>query len=184
MSGEHLKAQARRVLVGNDADGKSTIVEDELTSTRLPGPGNTKCDIWRLERVPAPLNDSDGLDGLVKTPPPLAGLVYRVTTFPPDSEWDRSQGYSDSAGSLPGSVAADVGGIPGLHETHSFDILTVISGEMYLIVENGETLLRQGDTLVMRGGKHAWSNRTDQPVSVVTVMIAADHQLEQPAQNS
>jgi oxalate decarboxylase/phosphoglucose isomerase-like protein (cupin superfamily) len=119
------------------------------------------------------MHDTDGLDGRVITPPPPDGLVVRVSTFPPDSEWDRSQGYSDAQGSLPGSVAAEVGGIPGLHETDSFDILTVISGEMYLIVETGETLLRQGDTLVMRGGKHAWSNRTDETVTVVTVMIAA-----------
>jgi quercetin dioxygenase-like cupin family protein len=74
-------------------------------------------------------------------------------------------------------VKTEAGGIPGLHETHSFDILTVISGEMFLLVENGETLLRQGDTLVMRGGKHAWSNRTDQTVTVVTVMISADPEI-------
>lgn len=174
MPGEHLAAQARRVVVGLDVEGKSTIFEDALTATRLPGPGNTKCDIWRLGRVPAPLHDSDGLDGHVRTPPPPAGLVYRVTTFPPDSEWDRARGYSDADGSLPGSVTSEVGGIPGLHQTHTFDILTVISGEMYLVVEKGETLLRQGDTLVMRGGKHAWSNRTDEPVTVVTVMISAE----------
>jgi len=174
MAGKHLDAEARRVVVGVNASGKSVIFEDALATTRLAGAGNTKCDIWRLDRVPAPLHESDGLNGKVITAPPIAGLVYRVSTFPPDSEWDRSIGYSDSGGALPGSVKTKTGGIPGLHETHSFDILTVISGEMYLIVEEGETLLRQGDTLVMRGGKHAWSNRTDKTVTVVTVMIAAD----------
>jgi hypothetical protein len=104
---------------------------------------------------------------------PPAGLVYRVTTFPSDSERDRSHGYSDADGSLPGFVTSEVGGIRGLHETHTFDILTAISGE-HLVVEKGETLLRQGDTLVMRGGKHAWSNRTDEPVTAVTLMTSAE----------
>jgi hypothetical protein len=40
-------------------------------------------------------------------------------------------------------------------------------------MESGETLLRAGDTLVQRGTTHAWSNRTGEPATVVSVMIAA-----------
>jgi quercetin dioxygenase-like cupin family protein len=180
MAGAHLEAQARRVVVGVDADGKSTIAQDDVTATRLAGPGNTKCDIWRLEHVPATLTGADGLNGRVITPPPPAGLVYRITTFPPDAEWDRSLGYSDANGQLPGSVRPEAaGGIPGMHATDTFDFLTVVSGELYLILETGETLLRPGDSLVMRGQLHAWSNRTDKTATVVSVLISAEPSREE-----
>jgi hypothetical protein len=175
MAGEHLEAQARRVVVGLDADGKSTIEQDGPTATRLAGPGNTKCDIWRLEQVPTTFSAPDLLDGRVITPPPPGGLVYRQTTFPPDAEWDRSQGYSDANGPLPGSVPPEeAGGFPGMHFTNTLDILTLLSGELHLILETGETLLRAGDTLVLRGQKHAWSNRTDRPATVAALLISTE----------
>jgi mannose-6-phosphate isomerase-like protein (cupin superfamily) len=141
---------------------------------RLAGAGNTKCDLWRVQEVPASAADGHGLGDAVVTPPPDGGLVYRITVFPPDSEWDRSRGYGDSRGALPGTVPeSESNGIPGMHMTDSVDFLTVISGELYAIFETEETLLRPGDTLVQRGTKHAWSNRTDSPVTVVAVMVAA-----------
>ncbi|WP_338050760.1 hypothetical protein [Rhodococcus pseudokoreensis] len=48
----------------------------------------------------------------------------------------------------------------------------MIDGEIYAIYETGETLLRPGDTVINRGIKHAWSNRTDKPVMMVAVMVA------------
>jgi len=51
--------------------------------------------------------------------------------------------------------------------------MTVLSGELWAITETGETLLRAGDTLVQRGTAHAWSNRTSEPATIVSVMIAA-----------
>ena len=75
------------------------------------------------------------------------GLLVRVVTFPPDSEWDRSVCYSDSSGSLPVSVTHS--SIPGLHSTNSLDVLNVISGELNVELEDGQTLLRSGDVLVM-----------------------------------
>src|SRR3954454_2993955 len=113
MPGKHLEAQARRVIVGFEKDGLSAILEDGPAHTRLAGPGNTKCDIWRAPKVPVPPISADGLSGQVITAAPPEGLLVRVVTFPPDSEWDRTQGYSDSSGSLPGSVSHS--SIPGLH---------------------------------------------------------------------
>jgi quercetin dioxygenase-like cupin family protein len=100
--------------------------------------------------------------------------VYRITSFPPDSEFDRSQGYSDARGPLAGSIAlVDSGGIPGLHVTETVDLVTMLSGELWAVMETGETVLRPGDTLVHRGTKHAWSNRTDKPAVMVSLMIDA-----------
>jgi hypothetical protein len=42
------------------------------------------------------MSGGDGLEVGVVTLRPAAGLVYRITTVPPDDEWDRSLGYQDS----------------------------------------------------------------------------------------
>jgi mannose-6-phosphate isomerase-like protein (cupin superfamily) len=174
MSGEYASAQARRVVTGLDADGRSAFVSDGDTPARLVTPGNTKCDIWRTRALPAVLMDGDGLDVGVLTEPVRGGLVYRVVTVPPDSAWDRSVGYSDANGPLPWSIdPADSGGIPGMHFTETIDFVTVISGEIYAVLETGEARLGPGDTFVQRGTVHAWSNRADVPVTFVSVMASA-----------
>ena len=173
VSGEYSKTQARRVVTGLDAEGRSCIVSDGVTPDRLVTPGNTKCDLWRIATIPTSYQDGDGIDEVVTLPPP-GGLVYRIASFPPDTDWDRSQGYGDSKGALAGSVPlSESGGIPGMHFTETVDIMTVLSGELWAITETGETLLRAGDTLVQRGTAHAWSNRTSEPATIVSVMIAA-----------
>jgi quercetin dioxygenase-like cupin family protein len=94
--------------------------------------------------------------------------------MPPDSEWDYAGGYAGSlaeAGAAESHVDSDE--MAGLHQTDSVDIITIISGEMYAVLETTETLLKPGDTFVQRGTRHAWSNRTDQPCVYVSIMVGA-----------
>ncbi|MEW1809027.1 cupin domain-containing protein [Pseudarthrobacter sp. NPDC080039] len=175
MGNSHLDAQARRVVSGVGADGRSCVVSDEYTRTRLATPGNTKCDIWRFASLPTTFDATSGLSENVITDPPEGGFVYRVVTFPPDSEWDRSQGYSDANGQLAGTVPAEeAGGIPGMHFTRTVDILTVLSGELWAVLESEEVCLRPGDTFVQRGTVHAWSNRGNEPATIVALMVSAE----------
>jgi mannose-6-phosphate isomerase-like protein (cupin superfamily) len=173
---QHHDAQARRVVTGVDAAGRSYIESDELTPHRFVGAGTTKCDLWRFPSLPSAILPDDGIDpGRVETAPPHGGLVIRLTTFPPDDEWDRAQGYSDSTGRLStGNPDFDDEGIPGLHVTESVDTLTIVSGELWCVLQEGEVLLRPGDTIVQRGTKHAWSNRTSDVVVALSVMVSAE----------
>lgn len=176
VAGEHFRAEARRVVSGLDENGKSTIVVDELTTTRIAAPAFTVCDIWQAPTLPAPAMQEDVLDGEVSLNPPLAGFTYRVTTFPPDSEWDLAAGYEDSLGAMGGADAHtddSDSGIAGLHQTDTVDVITVLSGELYAVLEKGETLLAPGDSFVQRGTKHTWSNRGDVPCTIVAVQMGA-----------
>jgi hypothetical protein len=176
MAGEHLQVQARRVVTGLDDSGKSTIVSDDLTPVRVATPGFTVCDIWRIEKLPVNVLDEDATTGQVLLDPPPAGFVYRVTTFPPDSEWDAAAEYGASLAAMGGADAerADSGsGIAGLHQTDTIDIVTIMSGELYAVTETGETLLKPGDSLVQRGTVHTWSNRGDKPCTKVALQIGA-----------
>ena len=48
-----------------------------------------------------------------------------------------------------------------MHRTDTVDYGIVLDGEVYLILERAETLLRAGDVVVQRGTNHAWHNRSD-----------------------
>ena len=170
--GEHLEAQARRVVSGFDENGRSTIVSDANTTRRVAEPAFTVCDIWETQSLPVPMNQEPA-EGDVTLLPPATGFTYRVTTFPPDTEWEPDS-FRDSLGNMDGEEAQDeVSGVPGMHVHQTVDIITVVSGEVYVVLEEAETRLTQGDTVILRGAMHAWSNRSDKPCTITSLMMAA-----------
>jgi hypothetical protein len=176
MAREHLRVQARRVVVGLDDSGKSTIVADAPTPVRVATPGFTVCDIWRVDSLPMQLPADDATTGEVLLDPPRSGFVYRVTTFPPDSEWDAATEWRASLQEMSGADALvddPVEGPVGLHQTDTVDIVTIISGELIAITETSETVLRPGDSLVQNGTVHTWANRGDVPCMKVALQIGA-----------
>jgi quercetin dioxygenase-like cupin family protein len=62
----------------------------------------------------------------------------------------------------------------GMHTTDTVDFEYVISGEVWLELDNGvEVHLRAGDTVVQNGTRHAWRNRGSQPCRMVTILVGA-----------
>lgn len=169
--GKYSDAYARRIITGVNADGKSYIEVDEMTPHRMVTPGNTKNDLWRVDELPTKFENGDGV-GEIVTRPPKHGLIIRSVAFPPDTEWDRSLGFFDANGPL--NQDGDDEGIPGLHATPTVDVVTLISGELWCVMQTGEVVMKPGDTLVQRGTKHSWSNRTSEPAIIVSVMLAAE----------
>ena len=60
------------------------------------------------------------------------------------------------------------------HKTSTIDYIIVLKGEIYAIMDTGETLLKAGDVLVQRGTMHSWSVRGKEPCIVAAVLIAAE----------
>jgi mannose-6-phosphate isomerase-like protein (cupin superfamily) len=175
MAGEHLTAQARRVVSGVDGSGKSTVVADEATPVRLQTPGMTICDIWQVGKLPVGMAEPDATTGEVLLNPPETGWVYRVTTKAPDSEWDVAGEYGKLLEAMGEADALQDSedGIAGLHQSETVDVVTVVSGELVAVLETGEVTLKAGDSFVTRGVKHSWSNRTDKPVVLVCLQAGA-----------
>lgn len=181
MAQGHFTYHARRVLVGVDDQGRSTIVSDADTETRLATAAFTRNVIWGGDDVPSPVMADNAVKDAATIPPPPRGYYYDISTFPPDSEWDYDGGYAKALAAAgvgdPREVenAHDVdgpGAIPGMHQTDTIDIVTVISGEIWCLVETGETLVKAGDTVVQRGTWHAWRNRSDAPCTVAALHIS------------
>jgi mannose-6-phosphate isomerase-like protein (cupin superfamily) len=175
MAREHLKAQARRVITGVDEKGRSTVISDEFTPQRVAAPAFTICDVWESPYLPVPMDTPPAAGSVVSIYPPKAGLVVRICTFPPDSDFDKETEYKESLDALQGgSTFHGDNELPGMHLVQgTLDVVTVVSGELHIVLETGETLLRQGDCVIVRGAVHSWSNKTDKPAVLCSLIMSA-----------
>ncbi|MDB5544084.1 MAG: cupin [Hyphomicrobiales bacterium] len=104
--------------------------------------------------------------------------MLRIISYPPDSirlaslEKERA-GEADEASGRAAALDRGNPRHPGFHKTRSIDYAIVLSGEIYALMDEGETLLKQGDVLIQRGTNHAWSNRTEEPAVLAFILIDA-----------
>lgn len=170
--------RVRRVLTGHDAEGKSVFIADghapnvkEMASM----PGLALTDLWETGAAPASNQGStDAATRPVRLEPPKNGTLLRIVEFPPDAQWrgkaDARKGFdSIGAGHAPDRSSSD----PMMHKTSTVDYIIVLKGELYAIMDKGETLLRAGDILVQRGTNHSWSVRGNEPCIVAAVLVSA-----------
>ena len=172
VAASHLSATARRVVSGVDTEGRSVVMVDETTRTRVALPAFTSNDVWRSDNVPTSFEDDDLEDELEFAPAP-SGIIVRLVTFPPDSEVDRDS-YAATIDQFHGREFNTEGSdVVGMHAMDTVDIDTVLDGELWCIYDSGErVLLKAGDTVINRGTTHAWSNPTDAPVTVVATVVS------------
>jgi mannose-6-phosphate isomerase-like protein (cupin superfamily) len=62
---------------------------------------------------------------------------------------------------------------PSMHRTNTLDVMTILRGEIYLLLDEGELLLKPTDTVIVQGANHGWSNRGNEPCLFTAVMIDA-----------
>jgi quercetin dioxygenase-like cupin family protein len=62
-----------------------------------------------------------------------------------------------------------------MHRTPSVDLISVLSGEIWLELDAEEVDLREGDFVVQNGTKHAWRNKGDRPCRMTVVVVGAGH---------
>jgi quercetin dioxygenase-like cupin family protein len=169
----------RRIVTGHNAQGRSIIVSDAPSSHVLTLPGRADLaltDLWVTDRAPASNAGSvDTAKRRMSLEPPMNGSIFRVVEFPPDAAggggFDRAAAFR----AMGATHALDPDGSrhPAMHRTDTVDYALVLTGEIWALMDEGETLMRAGDTLVQRGTNHAWSNRGDQPSLVVFVLVGA-----------
>jgi hypothetical protein len=174
----------RRVVTGHDATGQSIIISDAMSPHIMPimdQPNFAVTDFWKTFSTPAdngPRTEPDPCQVPIQVAPPVSGSVFRVVQFPPDKDWAAK--VAAMGGSVPidaTAKSATKGGVvrhAHMHRTRSIDYAIVLSGEIWAIMDVGETKLVAGDVLVQRGTNHAWANRSSTPCVVAFVLIDAE----------
>ncbi|MEV7136384.1 hypothetical protein AB0N24_26360 [Arthrobacter sp. NPDC093128] len=172
LNGFEVKAPARRVISGVGPNGASTIVADGVTVTRAVRPnGAVVEEIWRQESLPATVSMDGVRDEVVKGSPPASGASVKLYTVPPDHMMDMAA-YEAAKESLYGAGnGASQSAIPGMHRTDTLDVVTVVRGEIFAVFETGEALLEVGDSVIVPGTFHAWSNRSDAPATIISTVF-------------
>ena len=167
----------RRVVCSIDQRGKSVVTDDGPPPAVRPihRPGFHSRNIWATFQSPAQLADPDRSREVAGLMPPVGGTVLKYIDFPPEG---KHAGAQPAQGDRPPPSAErglrrfpDSPIHPGMHETDTIDYAIVLSGEIYAIMDQGETLMRQGDVLVQRATSHAWANRSDAPCRVLFVLV-------------
>jgi len=171
------KFDPRLVVTGLDGHGRSSFVYDGAGKYTQFLPNSTLVTLWQVAKIPAPMMAESGEVDLQKFMPPPAGFRAVIVELRPDSalgdEAAQRRAFAKVLDEVGESQAERGAGPPGMHQTESCELITVISGEVYVVLETGEKLLRAGDTLIQRGTSHAWSNRSKTPVVFLYVVWPA-----------
>ncbi|RVU43716.1 cupin domain-containing protein [Rubrivivax rivuli] len=170
-----------RVVTGHAADGRAIIAsEGPLPSVVEIAaiPGTVFHEVWSTAGAPASVdNGADPTLGALKLPPPKHGTRIRFVDIPPDTAEFLAHGAAkmkDAFAQIGDEQASTVKAHsphPLMHRTESVDYGVVIEGEMTLVLDDSEVLLRPGSVVVQRGTNHAWANRSGRPCRMLFVLV-------------
>jgi hypothetical protein len=138
-------------------------------------PGLVFNEVWRTTDSPVPIDNGPDptLVPLSLLPAPR-GSVIRVLEIPPGSTHEEDTAAAAASFAefgAPGALSKKSSAHPNMHRTETVDYGILISGEIWLVMDVGETKLSPGDICIQRGTNHAWSNRSDRPARLVFVLL-------------
>ena len=154
-----MTTQVRRVVIANDSNGKSTKVSDVTLTAKTvrAGINISGCELWATDQMPVDNTASTAAEQQEGSLPRFhnlyvrngQGTAFRVTEIAPDAP-------------------------TVFHRTETVDYDVVLSGELDLHLDSNPTVrLRAGDTVIVRGALHAWSNPGTEPATIAFIMIDA-----------
>jgi len=173
-----IKDAMRRIITGDDADGRSVIILDGGPSSASGAPDISGLfEIWE-DAASGPLDPRDHRD-LGTTRPvlgPRPGNVqvrwFVVAPLPegvPKAELDAAT--RDRFAAFGGAHhIIDQTLHPAMHETHSIDVICLLQGEVSLILEGQRTRVKPGQVVIQRGTNHAWEAHGG-PALLLAVLI-------------
>jgi len=169
----------RRVVTGHDANGVATVIMDDEASCILQRPnrpGVTLTNLWQNDKTPAAMErHDDPVTGPLILHPPRNGSVFRIVQFDPEdpavlADLDGSSAFAEMGA---GANVVQNARHPFMHRTDSLDYSVVLSGEIYMMMDEEDYLLKAGDVVVQQGTNHAWSNRGTEPCLIAFILIDA-----------
>jgi hypothetical protein len=172
----------RRIVTGHDADGKAIILSDASPDRTymIGGPKGAKFhEVWSTLQSPALITSKSGEpdESSLVLAPPKGGTRIRVIDFPPEGEEIRNltkeeaNKHFKSMGGEDASKASQNAAHPLMHRTATIDYGIVLEGELTLIVDNGETIIKACDIVIQRGTNHAWANRSGKICRMAFILI-------------
>jgi len=180
-------APFRRIVTGHNAKGEAIFLEDG------PPPrvarigeefGPWFYEVWNTRETPARILP-DGCeppeDG-ISLAPPLNGTRIRVLDIPPEDPRlatltpEEAREHFAMVGAGDASSHGDKQSRHAfMHRTETVDYGIVLEGEITLILDVGETVVKAGDIVIQQGTNHGWANRSDRNCRIAFILIDGEY---------
>jgi mannose-6-phosphate isomerase-like protein (cupin superfamily) len=168
-----------RVVIGvNDAKKSAVVYRDSPNHQEVPEI-YWQSTLWATTELPVnnQVPGDRGADVTVREPAEN-GLIFRALEFPPNIQDTKKiteilQEVNKEVQRKYPPTAKDLARDPGMHRTDTCDLFVVAYGDVYLVTDTDEVVLKPGDTAVVQGVNHAWSNRSDKPCMIIGVNVHA-----------
>ena len=160
----------RRVVTGNDEQGRSYVLFDSAAPNVNPGAisrGTCMTDIWVYQTAPAIISGrrDDGNLPFHFEPPRQGGhlRIVQSTGKPTDYDQAKDPGYKPLGPTrLRPDGVWDRGGqnlfSSPVHKSVTLDYGIVLQGERTLLLDRGNVVIKAGDVVVQLGNWHGWAN--------------------------
>jgi quercetin dioxygenase-like cupin family protein len=139
----------RRVVTGHDERGVSVFAADgPVPVVRTAPDGALFYEVWSTDSMPVPIPaaEPDPTLTALTVPPVRGGTKIRINEFP-------------------------AGVVSPVHRTQSVDYGIMLDGEVVLVLDDSETVLRAGDVVVQRGTSHRWENRSAETARMAFILV-------------
>lgn len=140
----------RRIVTAHDGAGKSIVGSDAIAAS-IPGRFDERVgryDPWWTDAMPPALDGPYPTSQPGTVTPRPNGTIFRILEIPPGNDTTK-------------------------HKTDTIDYYVILKGELYMTLDIGEVLCRQGDVIVQRSTNHGWDNRSGAPAMFAEVLIDA-----------
>jgi hypothetical protein len=178
-----MKAPFRRIVTGHNEAGKAVIQEDGPPPRvqRIGGAlGPLFYEVWNTRETPARIDRASGepQEDSIILAPPKHGTRIRVLDIPPEDDSlgnltpEEARAHFEEVGAGAASSHSGEGSRHAfMHRTETVDYGIVLDGELVLIMDEGEAIVRAGDIVIQRGTNHGWANRSDRNCRIAFILI-------------
>jgi mannose-6-phosphate isomerase-like protein (cupin superfamily) len=171
----------KRYVVGLDENGKSAVLTDGVPNQQELTDWFWRATLWKTKETPVDngIPGDRSLDGdlAARSPFPCGMLVRVEWVLPEHGDVETNQKLWDEINTVTGHTQVisekDKQRSPSMHRTNTLDVMTILRGEIYLLLDDDEILLKPTDTVIVQGVNHGWSNRGTEPCLFTAVMIDA-----------
>jgi mannose-6-phosphate isomerase-like protein (cupin superfamily) len=174
--------KVRRVVTGHGGGGKSVFVSDGtpprvVTVKGLKGFSITP--VWATDHGMTALPGSDDPTPAMTTfVPGHSSTRFLITVLPPAGQGLERRLPAAMAQEmlvkLPGLAQAMEPENPGMHTTDTVDYNIIMSGNLWLELDDGaEVRLQPGDIVIQNGTRHVWRNKSKKSCVMYSVLIGA-----------
>ncbi len=178
-----MDTEFKRVVTAVDEKGKAVVFQETAVEPIEVGmlPGYGVYPVWGDDQVPSvPVEQPSSVHAPFFPAP--SGSRFGIIRIPPASAAIPAEIDDETLGALateceqklPGLIGVLEPDGSGMHTTQTVDYDIVLSGELYLQLDDGaEVRVPAGTCIVQNGTRHAWQNRGDVPAYLAFVLLGA-----------